>query len=401
MPTINVVMLDENPHETKYGIREDTSTRGADLDGTIIRATYADGTTETLTWQKFDQWTYGGAEGQYIEMSYGYEFHQLSTTKPLASLEINLQPASSVFDMSLASDEDPDGGSTLSSKGGYPFGLSPAYEGIDGTITATYSGIVNLKGSAAVGDLYTTIVIDFSGLPGGGLLGNLEWESDMDTMKVAGDLLSTGVPCIVRGTLVTTDRGDVPVEDLKSGCKVLTKDNGFQELIFSLSQVIDKNTLEQNEKLYPVRIMAGALGSGLPKRDLLVSRQHRIAVRSRICKRMFGSETALVAAIRLSYLPGIFIDDTVDVVEYFHLIFRKHEVIFAEGAPTESFLINFKNMNKLNRLQREEMAAIFPEVRVEGYLGASEYIIPTGALQKEMIKRHIQNAEALISVLSD
>ncbi|MDT9702322.1 Hint domain-containing protein, partial [Streptomyces sp. P17] len=82
---------------------------------------------------------------------------------------------------------------------------------------------------------------------------------------------------------------------------------------------------------------------------------------------MFGSETVLIAAIRLVDLPGIYIDDSVDFVEYFHLIFKRHEVIFAEGAATESFLMNFESKNKLTKLQRKEMAVIFPEFFEEGY----------------------------------
>ena len=203
----------------------------------------------------------------------------------------------------------------------------------------TYSGIVNRAGSPAVGDLYTTMVVDFSKLPGGGLLGDLRWNSDIDTMRDAGDLVPADATCITRGTLITTDRGDIPVEELRAGCKVLTEDNGFQELVSSMSRVVEASGLQGNPKLYPVRITAGALGSGLPKRDLVVSRQHRMAVKSNIVKRMFGTETVLVAAIRLTELPGIYVDETVESVEYFHLVFKKHEVVFAEGTPTESFLM--------------------------------------------------------------
>ena len=101
MPSINVVRLDENPHETVNGIRDDTNSRGVDLDGATITATYADGSTEILTWQAFDSYTYGGATGTDIAMSFGYDWHELSTTKPLTSLQIDLQPASSVFDTTL------------------------------------------------------------------------------------------------------------------------------------------------------------------------------------------------------------------------------------------------------------------------------------------------------------
>ena len=286
MPLIDIFRLDENPHESVNGIRDDTTSRGVDLKGATFTATYVDGSTEILTWQALDPYTFGGATGENINMSYGFEWHELSTTKLLTSLEIDLQPASSVFDTTLDMDDFPVGNSTPSSLNGYPFRLAPEYEDMPGELAVTYSGIVNLEGSPAVGDLFTTMVIDFSKLPEGGLLGDLRWNSDIDTMKDAGDLVSSGVTCIARGTLITTDRGDVPVEHLKSGSRVLTQDNGFQELILMMSRTIGSNGLRKNPKLYPVRITAGAIGSGLPKRDLIVSRQHRMVVRSSIVQRM-------------------------------------------------------------------------------------------------------------------
>lgn len=397
MPEIDIVKLDENPHETVNGIRADTTSRGVDLEGATITATYADGSTETLSWQALDPYTYGGASGEDITMSYGFEWHELSTTKLLTSLQINLQPANSVFDTNIDVDDYPIGNSTPTSSNGYPFILAPEHEEVSGVVMVTYSGIVNIKGSPAVGDLYTTMTVDFSNLPTGGLLGSLRWGSDIDTIRDAGDLVPTSAPCIARGTLITTDLGDVPVESLEPGCKILTKDNGFQELVLKLSRVIDRNALRSNAKLYPIRITAGALGSGLPKRDLLVSRQHRIAVRSNIVRRMFGSETVLVAAIRLTDFPGIDIDDTVEHVEYFHLIFNNHEVVFAESTPTESFLVSHENQKTLSKAQREELTSIFPEVAEIGYLGVPAHEIPSRMLQKELVRRHMKNAKVLLS----
>lgn len=398
MPSIDIVRLDENPHETVNGIRDDTASRGVDLEGATITATYTDGSTEILTWHALDSYTFGGATGTDIDMSFGFESHELSTTKLLASLQIDLQPASSVFDTTFDSSDYPIGNSTPGSLNGFPFQLDPEYEGMSGDLTVTYSGIVNLKGSPAVGDLYTTMTVDFSKLSAGGLLGNLKWNSDIDTMRDAGDLVPTGAPCIVRGTLITTDRGDVPVENLKSGCKVLTQGNGFQELVLTMSRIVEVKELRRNPKLCPVRITAGALGSGLPKRDLVVSRQHRMVVQSNIVKRMLGSTTALIAAIRLTELPGIFVDNSIESVEYFHLVFRKHEVIFAEDTPTESFLINSETQKMLSKDQRDEFVSLFPEIGEIGYSEFPAHIIPSNVLQKELVRRHMKNAKNLLSL---
>jgi hypothetical protein len=398
MPAIDVVRLDENTHESVHGIRADTTSRGVDLEGAQITATYADGSTETLTWQAFDPYTNGGVIGADINMSYGNSWHELTTTKLLTSLQIDLQPASSVFDTTVTNDDDPLGGSTPSSKNGFPFHLSPEYEEMPGDFTVTYSGTVNLVGSPAAGDLYTTMVVDFSDLPAGGLLGDLSWNSDIDTMRETGDLVPSGVTCFARGTLITTDRGDMPVETLKSGDKVLTQDDGYQELKFAMSRAIGPKGLRENAKLYPIRIMAGAMGSGLPTRDLIVSRQHRMVAKSSIVKRMFGSATILIAAIRLSELPGVFVDTTVESIEYFHLAFKSHQVIFAEGTPTESFLIGSETRKILPAEAWEEFVTLFPAAGELDYSATPVRTIPTRTLQKRLVRRHIKNSKDLLCV---
>lgn len=399
MAVINIIKNSENPHESANGIRIDTVSRGVDLEGSTITATYTDGTTETLTWQARDPYTFGGVSGTNINMSYGYEWHELKTTKALISLQIDLQPAYSVFDINFDNDDYPTGQSTPGSLIGSSFTVAPEYEDSIGELTVTYSGIVNVAGSTAVGDLYTTMIVDFSKLPAGGLLGDLRWGSDIDTMRDAGDLvpLPSGVSCFVRGTLITTDQGDVPVESLKPGHKVLTQDNGFQELIIVMSRIIGTDELRKNEKLYPLKIAAGTLGLGLPKRNLNVSRQHRMIVKSNIVSCMFGTDTSLVAAIRLANLPGVFIDKSFASVEYFHLAFKQHEIVFAEGAPAESFLASFEAKNTLSRKQWEEFRVIFPEICEFDYVANPAHIIPSRLQQKELIHRHVRSSTSILS----
>ena len=48
---------------------------------------------------------------------------------------------------------------------------------------------------------------------------------------------------------------------------------------------------------------------------------------------MFGKFEILLPAIKLVELPGIFVDTSLQDIEYFHLLFDQHEIIFAEAAP--------------------------------------------------------------------
>ncbi len=147
----------------------------------------------------------------------------------------------------------------------------------------------------------------------------------------------------------------------------------------------------------PVRITAGALGDGLPLRDLMVSRQHRILVRSKVAERMFGTCDALIAAIKLTALPGIYVDEEASEVEYFHILFDSHEVIWAEGTLSESLFTGPQALKSVPHEARAELEALFPEMSALNYQAVSAAYIPSGKLQKELVARHLKNAKALIA----
>ncbi|MEM6375589.1 MAG: Hint domain-containing protein, partial [Pseudomonadota bacterium] len=82
------------------------------------------------------------------------------------------------------------------------------------------------------------------------------------------------MPCYAPGTLIETDNGPRPVEDLKAGDRVLTLDRGPQTILWVRAGNEYLETKERDQK--PVLIAPGALGRGLPERSLIVSPQHRI-----------------------------------------------------------------------------------------------------------------------------
>ena len=170
------------------------------------------------------------------------------------------------------------------------------------------------------------------------------------------------IPCFTAGTLIATPSGETPVEALKPGDEVLRADGTTTRLTLALSRRITAKDMEANFRLRPVLIRAGSLGGGLPRRDLLISRQHRMQVSSRIAARMFGETEVLVAAIRLTKLPGIRIAKTVETVTYVHLLFDTHEVILAEGAPSESLFVGQGTLRALPPEIVEEITTLFPDV---------------------------------------
>ncbi|WP_424830712.1 Hint domain-containing protein [Ruegeria sp.] len=82
--------------------------------------------------------------------------------------------------------------------------------------------------------------------------------------------VDTVVPCFTSGTQIATPGGLRAIETLSVGDEVLTLDHGTQRIRWIGARALGVAELIQNPKLRPIRIKAGALGCGLPRRDLLV-----------------------------------------------------------------------------------------------------------------------------------
>ena len=199
------------------------------------------------------------------------------------------------------------------------------------------------------------------------------------------------IPCLTNGTLVQTEHGNMLVEELGAGIRLKTIDGTYKPVRKLLSKSVTAQQMRANPKLYPIRICAHALGNGLPKRDLLVSRQHRMLVESRIVKRMFGQDCVLIPAVKLLALPGVYIDHCLESITYFHLLLDQHEVIYAEGAPTESLLLGVETLKALSDEVLEEIRALFPEVLRAASDQSSARLIPRNKQQKNLIARHVKN----------
>lgn len=192
-------------------------------------------------------------------------------------------------------------------------------------------------------------------------------------------------PCFASGTRLLTEGGLVRIEELGVGDKVLTSDNGYQAILW-----IGRNTVPATGKLAPVHITAGALGNGLPSQDLVVSRQHRMLVNSKICQRMFGTCEVLIPAIKLTALPGIYVREDLDEVTYLHLRTSRHDIIFAEGTPTETLYLGPFAIEALGAAAVAELEEIFPDLRTVAEQPAR--ILVDGKRAKTLVARHDKNA---------
>ena len=166
---------------------------------------------------------------------------------------------------------------------------------------------------------------------------------------------NTGVVCFARGTLILTTQGEVPVERLSPGAMIVTRDNGPQPLVWLASRKLGRDELARAPKLRPIRLAPDLVGAHTP---LIVSPQHAVLFRGD------GGDETLVRATHLARMRGgkARVMQGCRQVSYFHLAFEAHQIIFANGAATESFYPGFHAMLGLETSARLELAALFPDL---------------------------------------
>ncbi|MEX0371099.1 MAG: Hint domain-containing protein [Tateyamaria sp.] len=186
-----------------------------------------------------------------------------------------------------------------------------------------------------------------------GIDGNTSEEAD--GVFVGGDAGNNTlvVLCFAKGTRIDTPMGPRPVETLEVGDPVSTLDNGAQSIRW-----IGQRTCNGIGALAPIQIKAQTLGN---LRDLWVSPNHRLLISGMQAELMFGQSEVLVAAKHLVN------DDTirqhpVDEVEYFHILFDAHQIIFAEGCPAESLFPGQEALSTVDPEEHAEIIALFPDL---------------------------------------
>ena len=166
------------------------------------------------------------------------------------------------------------------------------------------------------------------------------------------------IECFVRGTKLATPTGEELIENIMIGDSVLTVDNGAQTVRW-----IGSKKLKPHRKTTPIRIKAGSLGDQTPSQDLLVSPAHRMLVSGWRAEALFGEAEYLVAAKNLVNDSTIVVAHDLQEVEYFHILFDKHEIVTSNGTPSESFHPNIDTVGSLSSEAQTELFALFPELK--------------------------------------
>jgi hypothetical protein len=160
-------------------------------------------------------------------------------------------------------------------------------------------------------------------------------------------------PCYCRGTLITTASGDVAVEALRVGDKVMTIGGRVRVIKWIGRRSYGGRFVMGRTDILPICIKARALAPNVPKRDLWVSPDHAMYFED------YGG--VLIEAKDLVNGVTVIQAEKVERVEYFHIELDTHDVVLAEGAPSESFMDDdsrgmFHNADEYHTLYREDVA---------------------------------------------
>lgn len=202
-------------------------------------------------------------------------------------------------------------------------------------------------------------------------------------------------PCFTPGTAIATPSGERRIEELRAGDPVLTADHGAQRLLWVGRRHLDAAVLDLAPNLRPIRVAEGALGPGLPRRELLLSPQHRLLVRSAIAERIGGAPEVLVAVRHLVGLPGIAPARELRSICYLHLLFTRHELVIANGALSESLYLGRQALHGLARPARNEVFALFPALRDTHLPPLPARPLLSGRAARALVARHARHNRAL------
>ncbi|GBR04866.1 hypothetical protein AA21952_1554 [Acetobacter oeni LMG 21952] len=137
----------------------------------------------------------------------------------------------------------------------------------------------------------------------------------------------TDIACYCPGTRIAVQNGEAPIETLQIGDLVRTASGALRPVRWIGRRSYAPAFVGKNKKLLPVTIKAGALASNVPVRDLSISPLHAMYV-----------DGVLIPASSLVNGISIVQDEEPGEVSYIHLELESHDLLMAEGTPSETYV---------------------------------------------------------------
>ncbi len=187
------------------------------------------------------------------------------------------------------------------------------------------------SGANSLAAFFRNLSVDMLGTRAGGQFGI--------SFNIADTTTSTSIPvfteafggansaCYAAGTRVATPSGEIAIETLEIGDLVATSSGIAKPVKWVGRRTYTAAQVAANPHLRPVVIRKNALANAMPHRDLAVSAMHALFL-----------DDVFIPAASLENGITILRSDALEPVEYIHIELDDHDVIFAEGAPAETFV---------------------------------------------------------------
>jgi hypothetical protein len=150
------------------------------------------------------------------------------------------------------------------------------------------------------------------------------------TLSAEGFILDNSPPCFVAGTCILTDQGEVPVERLREGDRVVTIDQPGARRTLPIEWIgrrrVDCSRQPEPRKVHPVRVRKDAFAPGTPSRDVWLSPDHAVY-----------ADDVLIPVKHLINGRTITREQRAEIT-YYHIELAEHAVLLAEGLPAESLV---------------------------------------------------------------
>ena len=222
-----------------------------------------------------------------------------------------------------------------------------------------YIAFIGPQGDYLVGPFDQEVLI----FTDGELVPGREYSVATNGIDVDGTVPFAALVCFASGALISTPEGKKPIEAIQVGDLVDTADNGPQPVRW-----IGARRVPAKGRFAPVVISEGVLGANAALR---VSRQHRVLLSGWRAELLFGEAEVLAPAGSLIDGESIYVEEGGEVT-YYHVLFDRHEVIFANGVASESFQPGSDWLGSCEAETRAEVLELFPELatRPESYPAA-------------------------------
>ena len=206
-------------------------------------------------------------------------------------------------------------------------------------------------------------------------------------IKVGGNNIGTTlytdfITCFAKGTLIRAKNSVTPIENITIGQQIWTLENGYQPVRW-----IGHTTVIAQGSKAPVVFAPGSLGN---EKELIVSQEHRMHLKSGVSEFLFGNQECLIAAKHLCGLPGIKLREGGNV-EYFHLMFDRHEIISGNGVLSESFFLSESSVSAIDNNQKAELLSLFSDLTTGMQKHGATATMTLKASEAALLKAYAQN----------